>query len=30
MLEPWTDAREFRYHVAGTNPATLVVNRLAG
>ena len=30
MLEPWTDAREFRYHVAGTNPSTLVVNRLAG
>jgi 8-oxo-dGTP diphosphatase len=30
MLEPWTDAREFRYHVAGTNPSTLIVNRLAG
>ena len=30
MLEPWTSHREFRYHVAGTNPSTLVVNRLAG
>ena len=30
MLEPWTAPREFRYHVAGTNPSTLVVNRLAG
>jgi len=30
MLEPWTDAREFRYHVAGTNPSSLIVNRLAG
>ena len=29
MLEPWTESREFRYHVAGTNPSTLVVNRLA-
>ena len=30
MLEPWTDAREFRYHVAGTNPSSLIVNRYAG
>ena len=29
MLEPWQVRREFRYHVEGTNPSTLVVSRLA-
>jgi 8-oxo-dGTP diphosphatase len=29
ILEPWQVAREFRYHVEGTNPSSLVVSRLA-